>query len=74
MIKCKDCAFWEATNGGRGRCHYNPPNATLIPAQGLSGQGLSVVSYYPECGENDGCSKAMYGEGSIAKPTFLNAG
>lgn len=46
MIKCKDCAFWEARSNARGRCHYDPPSATLIPAQGLSGQGLSVESLF----------------------------
>lgn len=60
MVRCKNCDAWRPTqNNEVGHCYLNPPNAALIPQQGIGGQGLAVVSYRPETRPDDGCTKGL---------------
>lgn len=54
-MECKNCKHWNPVNDQHGQCVKNPPNATLVPAQGLGGQGLTVVSYWPETKPDNRC-------------------
>ena len=63
MQNCGNCKKWLAKdevtpNGIRpGICRAAPPCATLIPQQGIGGQGLAVVSYRPESNNGDWCAE-----------------
>lgn len=56
MSACKTCIYWEQVSDKHGKCRVNPPRAELIPMQGIGGQGLSVVTFYPETKPEDWCS------------------
>lgn len=62
MVYCKNCQAWRPVNPGDntgGHCFINPPQATLVPQQGIGGQGIAVVSFRPETRPDDGCSKGL---------------
>lgn len=59
MTKCADCIYWIKNADSTpitGKCEYAPPLASLIPVQGIGGNSLSVVSYWPETAPHNGCS------------------
>ena len=56
-MRCKNCDYWSTESGERGKCEYNPPSVTLIPVQGIGGQNLSAVTFWPETSPINGCSK-----------------
>ena len=55
-MHCKDCANWNPQREESGQCRAKPPMASLIPVQGIGGQGLSVISYWPETKAADWCA------------------
>ncbi len=76
MQNCGNCKAWrekrsDGSAGGRvGTCHVEPPQAALVPQQGLGGQGLAVVSYRPETQDSDWCGKwSEGGEASSILPS-----
>jgi hypothetical protein len=61
MIYCKDCIAWQDINEQHGKCHGKIPNATLVPTQGIGGQGMAVVTFWPETRPDDGCMEGEPG-------------
>ena len=60
MVYCKNCKAWRPLEGGQGgHCFVNPPQTTLVPRQGIGGDGIAVVSFRPETRPDDGCSKGL---------------
>jgi len=65
---CRECEAWSESpaNPGNGQCRKHPPQAALVPQQGIGGAGLAVVSYWPETRAGDGCfeffDKQLYGD------------
>lgn len=59
MLNCANCKYAVAHEGTRARCAINPPKAMLVPAQGLSGPTLQIVSYWPEVTPQDGCGQGV---------------
>ena len=60
MKNCNDCFYWDKKDelqAEAGRCSGQGPSATLVPMQGIGGQGLSVVTYWPETKASDRCAK-----------------
>lgn len=54
-MTCKSCAHWIEQTPESGRCAQKPPMATLVPQQGIGGQGLAVITYWPETRPTDHC-------------------
>ena len=59
MLKCKNCACWNIQRDESGQCRKNPPAAALIPTQGIGGQTLAVVSFWPETKSEDWCNAGV---------------
>jgi len=55
MFECVNCLHFDKVSDKHGKCRSVPPNAALIPAQGIGGAGLSVVTYWPEVKPDDWC-------------------
>lgn len=63
MRNCFICQNWhEIDNTGTGKCRANPPLATLVPVESLSGKSLTVVSYWPETKSGDCCGHCVPSE------------
>ena len=71
--ECSNCAFWDKKPDiEAGRCLAKVPNAALIPTQGIGGQTLSVVTYWPETRPSDRCGEWAYED--KPKPETLKEG
>lgn len=58
MQNCNNCFYWDKKDHvDAGRCCSNVPAVTLVPTQGVAGQGLSVITYWPETKGSDRCGK-----------------
>jgi hypothetical protein len=63
-MSCATCGYWKKISDQHGKCRRDVPRAELIPMQGIGGQGLSVVTFWPETKPDDVCgwhSKARIG-------------
>lgn len=56
MNTCQDCLHGQKIEG-RIVCRRYPPQATLVPAQGLAGPTMQLVSYWPQVQPVDGCGE-----------------
>ena len=73
--KCVDCDFYSPLSSDastpmtppQGQCRKNPPTGVLVPRQTLSGQGVSVVTFFPEVAADTWC-----GEYKPKTPESLN--
>lgn len=60
MKNCSICEYWlEIEGSGMGKCRLRPPQAALVPTQGVAGQSLVVVSYWPETKAGEMCSECV---------------
>ena len=59
QITCETCMYYIGDDLVKGKCHANPPLATLVPSQGIGGQGLALITYSPEV-SRDRAACAMY--------------
>ena len=57
MITCADCPAWQNVSENHGKCRADYPRAELVPVQGVGGQGLSVVTFWPETKATDYCGR-----------------
>jgi hypothetical protein len=61
MLSCENCkAYFLRDKAGKGQCRLNPPQATLVMAQGFGGQPQpAVLTFYPEVAPDDGCGQGI---------------
>lgn len=63
MQNCGNCKMWHGkgapgpSGASIGTCRVKHPSSTLVPQQGLGGQGLAVVTYWPETQATDWCGE-----------------
>jgi hypothetical protein len=58
MKACRNCTSYHALNDEGGHCRFNPPQATMMMTQDLTGQTRPVVlSYFPETAAANWCSQ-----------------
>jgi hypothetical protein len=56
MTECRNCKYWNNEKTiERGQCRLAPPSAVLVPVQGIGGQGMTLISYWPETGASEWC-------------------
>jgi hypothetical protein len=55
-MNCSDCDKWVELSDQHGRCRALPPRCEVIPVQGIGGQGMSVVTFWPETKPIDWCA------------------
>lgn len=68
MITCADCPAWQNVSENHGKCRADYPRAELVPVQGVGGQGLSVVTFWPETKATDYCGNAYLWVGRLTVP------
>lgn len=71
-MECKTCVSWNKGENNRGQCRSQVPRAELIPVQGIGGQGLSVVTFWPETSANDWCGDYLVDEHEPVQQSALN--
>ena len=70
--QCDACDFYSPLAGDvnmppQGQCRKKPPTGVLVPRQTLSGQGVAVVTFFPEVAADTWC-----GEYKAKTPESLN--
>ena len=58
-VTCNVCKSWDKQSEKHGKCRVESPQSALVPMQGIGGQQLSVVSYWPETKPDDWCEKGV---------------
>lgn len=53
---CGNCKY-KLEDGGRVACARNPPQGTLVPAQGIAGPTVQLVSFRPDVRLTDWCGE-----------------
>lgn len=65
---CESCEFYAAIAENAGQCRAHPPNAALVPTQGIGGPQLQVTSYWPQVQNDFFCGEFMAVERAISVP------
>lgn len=55
MKSCKFCKTFNPLDETHGQCRKEPPEAALVPVQGIGGQSAAVMSYWPQVKNDDWC-------------------
>lgn len=58
---CNKCLFWDSVDDKTGKCRGTFPQTTLVPAQGIGGVGLQLITYWPETTSADRCGSGRDG-------------